>query len=64
MLLNGTIKRDLLNEYEREHEINLVICNYFSSSKAALQRIQDLAVILGTNVIDRTLELEDRKSVV
>ena len=58
MLLNGTIKRDLLNEYEREHEINLVICNYFSSSKAALQRIQDLAVILGTNVIDRTLELD------
>ena len=58
VLLNGTIKRDLLNEYEREHEINLVICNYFSSSKAALQRIQDLAVILGTNVIDRTLELD------
>lgn len=58
VLLNGTIKRELLAEYEREHTINLVLCNYFNSSKAALQRIEDLAVILGTNVIDRTLELD------
>ena len=56
--LNGTIKRDILAEYQATGTANLILVNYFNSTKAALESISDLAMILGTTVVDRTMEMD------
>jgi chaperonin GroEL (HSP60 family) len=56
--LSGAIRRDLQKEYNKEGKINLVVCSYFNSTDIAKQQIADLAIVLGTTVIDK--DLEDR----
>jgi chaperonin GroEL (HSP60 family) len=55
-LLTGEIRRSLLKELKEKHTINLIIGSYFSGNDIAKQQIADLAIVLGTTVIDRDLE--------
>lgn len=54
--LNGVIKRDMQTEFKAAGTVNLVICSYFANGELARKQIYDLAIVLGTTVIDKDLE--------
>ena len=54
--LSGEIRREIQTEFNQTGSVNLVICPYFNTTKVARQQIADLAIILGTVMIDRALE--------
>ena len=56
--LQTVIRRDLNNEYARSNDITLVLCSYPSATGADKKAIADLAMLLGTVLIDKAIENE------
>lgn len=57
-MLNGVIKRELMTEFEKTHDICLVLTAIQLNNNFSKKQYADLAVILGTTLIDRDLEDE------
>lgn len=55
-MLNGVIKRELMTEFEKTHDICLVLTAIQLNNNFSKKQYADLAVILGTTLIDRDLE--------
>lgn len=56
--LQTVIRRDLNNEFSRTNDITLVLCSYPSSTGVDKKAIADLAMLLGTVLIDKGIENE------
>lgn len=56
--LQTVIRRDLNNEYGRTNDVTLVLCSYPSSTGVDKKAIADLAMLLGTVLIDKAIENE------
>lgn len=54
--LTSTIRRDLMNEYQKTKNINMVLCTCRSTSEYLRTRISDFATLCNTVVIDRALK--------
>ena len=57
-MLNSVIKRELMTEFEKTHDICLVLTAIQLNNNFSKKQYADLAVILGTTLIDRDLEDE------
>lgn len=58
MALNGVIKSDLNIEYRNEHNINLVLMVCAKATGAARVNLEDLAMLLNTQMISPQMETE------
>lgn len=56
--LQTVIRRDLNNEYARTNDVTLVLCSYPASNGFDKKAIADLAMLLGTTLIDKAIENE------
>jgi chaperonin GroEL (HSP60 family) len=54
--LGQTIRRDLNNEYQKNKDINMVLCTYKAISEHTRKLIEDFAMLTNTIVIDRELK--------
>lgn len=61
--LDGVIKSDLVNEYRRTKDINMVLSYIPTRNKEDKLRMHDLAMILNTTVIGESLEDEFQKAI-
>lgn len=56
--LQTIIRRDLNNEYSKTGDIGLILCAYPASTAMDKKAIADLAMLLGTTLIDKAIENE------
>lgn len=56
--LQTVIRRDLNNEYARTNDVTLILCSYPASTGIDKKAISDLAMLLGTVLIDKAIENE------
>lgn len=61
--LQTIIRRDLNNEYARTNDVTLILCTYPASTGVDKKAIADLAMLLGTVLIDKAIENEIIESV-
>jgi hypothetical protein len=54
--LGQTIRRDLNNEYQKNKDINMVLCTYKAISDHTRKLAEDLAMLTNTIIIDRELK--------
>lgn len=59
--LGQVIRRDLLNEYQRTKDINMVLCTYKAISDYTRKQAQDFAMLCNTLIIDRELKASIEK---
>ena len=53
--LGQTIRRDLMNEYQQNKDINMVLCTYKAISDHTRRLAEDFAMLTNTIIIDREL---------
>jgi chaperonin GroEL (HSP60 family) len=56
--LHNKMRRDIMTEYRVNKDCSLIIMSYPTNNKADKNSIYDLAMLLNTQVIDKTLETE------
>lgn len=53
--LGQVIRRELINEYNKMHDVNMVLCTYKAYNTNTRKRAEDFAMLCNTHIIDREL---------